>query len=597
MTADNPTEAPLFDRLSVPVAAMALPARAINLFKSLNISYAGEVAQQDPSTLMRNWSFGKTSLRAVELALERLGLQFGMTVGSWTREHAEDLDARHARQVAALTAPTIPEPRDLAEALRAVLASVEPRRRNVDIIAQYLGWDGQGGSTLERSGAPYGLTRERVRQLVARALRKLQHRAAPHVLIDALAAIEAKIPLSRSRATDALQIEGFTAAPFDPIGLIEAASAFRLQIGWQIPELADRSFLVHRGGDKALKRAAKAARRLSSSRGCVDLYQLPFEAELSAPYDALPLLQDFFDTQSDFDWLDREAGWLWRMPGAVGARNRLVNNLRKLLAASPAISLHEFRIGLRRNPRMCGFAPPLAILREICARVSFATLDGDCVKRVEDAAAWDEVLGTSESTIVEVLRQNGPVLSRIPFLNACLARGMLEGTFAMFTSTSPLLWQPAGGMFALLGTEIPPGLVEEQQRVRPPIQREALADGWTGDGILYVAWRLSERRAASGTLYVPVSVQRLVQGEWRVRSNPSDHYEPTPMIVEADQLIGLKSAFRRAGAEAGDVAVLWFDRSARLATVAIGTRELADEAAAGIPSSPPTDSDGDDDED
>jgi len=61
----------------------------------------------------------------------------------------------------------------LREGLKEVLDTLSQRERTV--IEMRFGLDGGGGRTLEAIGKDFGLTRERIRQLQARALRKLQH--------------------------------------------------------------------------------------------------------------------------------------------------------------------------------------------------------------------------------------------------------------------------------------------------------------------------------------------------------------------------------------------------------------------------------------
>ena len=530
----------VLDRLSIPISALGLPARALHVFQRLGVNYAGEVVQLQLANLIGTPNFGWRSFRAVESALDQIGLCFGMATPNWTSEYAVARNEELAREFRKLLPIRQPAPAELKQALFKSLADVERSGRNVDIIAQYLGWDGKGGTTLEKAAIPYGLTRERVRQLVARALDRLKDHPPPPVLIRALTLIEREAPLSRARAADLPALFEFSDMAFDVYGLLSAASAFDLKCPWEIADVGTSELVTAVGGGEALARAVKLARRLSSSRGCVDLYQLPVEAELEHPYSTLGALQEVFDHLPEFEWLDRVAGWLWRRPEMPGSRNRLLNDLRKLLAASHAISVQELRIGLRRDPRMGGFAPPISILRAICSRTPFATLAGDSIRRIEQRENWNGVLGSVETILVDVLQREGPVLHRVPFLNACLKRGMLEGTFGMYTSTSPLLWRPAPGLFALLGSEIQPGLIEELQGARPTPQVESLDSGWTHDGLMYAAWQLNERRAASGKLYVPAALQRLLQGEWA--SVGSGDSQTNTITVDSDRLTGLRPA-------------------------------------------------------
>jgi RNA polymerase primary sigma factor len=47
--------------------------------------------------------------------------------------------------------------------------------RDVDIVRKRFGFDGHGEMTLEEIGNIYGVTRERIRQIEAKALRQLSH--------------------------------------------------------------------------------------------------------------------------------------------------------------------------------------------------------------------------------------------------------------------------------------------------------------------------------------------------------------------------------------------------------------------------------------
>lgn len=61
----------------------------------------------------------------------------------------------------------------LRQELETVLATLKPREE--DVLKLRVGWDDGRPKTLDEIGSKYHVTRERIRQIEAKAIRKLQH--------------------------------------------------------------------------------------------------------------------------------------------------------------------------------------------------------------------------------------------------------------------------------------------------------------------------------------------------------------------------------------------------------------------------------------
>jgi len=79
---------------------------------------------------------------------------------------------------------TLSERASLIRALERALADLDPR--SAEILTLRYGLDGTGSRTLEETGEHYGVTRERIRQIEGKALKKLAHPSRARALADYL---------------------------------------------------------------------------------------------------------------------------------------------------------------------------------------------------------------------------------------------------------------------------------------------------------------------------------------------------------------------------------------------------------------------------
>lgn len=564
-------------RLSVPFRVIHLPMRAQNAIANLGIRYVGELLPASPADLLRVPNFGRKSLVEVAAALERLGLQFGQEVSGWSAASAEQLNRDHAAiilRLAARASGQVSEREfcgDLAEALRRAVADAEPSDRNVGMVVRYLGWDGQGGSTLEEVGAPFRLTRERVRQIVARSLRLLENRSPPMEARMAVELVNTRNLMTASELDAALREANLTKRPFGVHGLRTMAEAFDLHPNFEQGGRRDRALVLPLNGAALVDQLPVAARKIISARGCVDVRALAEDQVPQLARGSDDFLIEIMEQDGDFLWLDDKREWAWRGPHE--GRNRLINDICKVLAVAPRVDIAELRRAIRRDLRMGGFAPPTDILGAVCEHLPFARLEGRLVQRVEDAIEWSTVLGETEATFVKVLRKHGPVMHRSAFLKACLEEGMNENTFTLYGTYSVVLTRPTQGFYALTGAYVPPGLIEQQRR---SVRRHSalIESGWTKDGRPFVAWRITQAVLGSGIVSIPAGIRDLLSGNWSLETTTG---EPLGVIeVRQATCWNLRKLFKHAGAEVDDVLVLWFELADRSVSAAIGDDDLID---------------------
>src|ERR1700688_583168 len=99
--------------------------------------------------------------------------------------------------------------------LEKALFGVPVRDRNSSIVARHYGFDGRGGANFQRTGNEFGLTRERVRQIVSESDpgRQILPRGGP-ALDRVIAFISAHLPAAAAEVETKLQLAGLTLKPF-----------------------------------------------------------------------------------------------------------------------------------------------------------------------------------------------------------------------------------------------------------------------------------------------------------------------------------------------------------------------------------------------
>jgi hypothetical protein len=100
-------------------------------------------------------------------------------------------------------------------------------------------------------------------------------------------------------------------------------------------------------------------------------------------------------TSGRFEWLDRERRWFWYIPERDDNSNCLVDQIKRVLAVTPRISLFELRSSIHRFDRQSEeLAPPLNVLSSVCERLLFVRFEGDVAVRVAGRVKWEAVLAS-----------------------------------------------------------------------------------------------------------------------------------------------------------------------------------------------------------
>jgi len=155
-------------------------------------------------------------------------------------------------------------------------------------------------------------------------------------------------------------------------------------------------------------------------------------------------------SHDDFCWLDERRGWFWLRPTA---RNRLLNQIEKIMAVAPSVSIAELRDGVGRPHRMKGLRLPRHVLARLCADSGRYELSGDRVLAMPGHPHWKDCLGQGEAALVAVLLDHGPLMPREELERIAVGeKGVNRGSFYVYVGSSPVLACYAAGVYGLRGS-------------------------------------------------------------------------------------------------------------------------------------------------
>jgi hypothetical protein len=451
--------------------------------------------------------------------------------------------------------------KEMATILDAAVTRPKARR----VVAARLGLGGEKPVTLEVASRLGGFSRERARQLEASFRRHVSEEASSWTpaLERALRLVQQAAPLPPAAVSDLLRAEGITEHEWAVPALLRAAEVFECRPGFAYEPKT--GLVMPDGLAVPAAKVAAAARKLISHWGTTTVNEVVIELHTEPP--APEVVAGILEQIPGFEWLGEGRDWFW-IKGT--ARNRLLNQIEKIMSVAGSIDLADLRHGVARHYRMEGFRPPRAVLAKLCEATGLYRVGDDRVYGTEALPDWREILGKIERTMVEILFEHGPVMRKDELEHLAIERGLNKNSTAVYLTYSPVLRRYAPGVWGLRGAPVTAAKVEAL--IPPRVSHQVLQDhGWSPDGKVWMAYKISPAGATTGVLGVPGSLKKIARGRFALSAEDG---RPVGTAVLEESIWGLSSFFHRYGVEAGDFVVLAVDLGTNTATIAVGTQEL-----------------------
>ena len=407
-------------------------------------------------------------------------------------------------------------PGRLNEALSYAVGRIESDARAVAVIMDHFGW---GGESLAHDDTPeptHAGSEKDVARLANRAIGRLRAaRFVPEAVGRAIDLTEQSLPILEAELCDLLLNARLCFVRFSCDALASAAAAFRASPPFERVRLGGRNGLVKFGTASRINHLAATANELTQSRGCANIIELTDRARnIFGLNTSQGFTEAVIRTGERFEWLDQETGWFWYIPQPGYASNHLVNQIRRVMAVAPRITLRELRVAIRRDYPLGSFAPPVRVLAAVCSRLICIRLEGDTAVRIDSLQGWDQVLGADEAALVRILQNAPPLLGRAALLAHCLDGGMQEETVNQFIACSAILKTRALDQYGLVGAALPNG----SDHPASASGHAGIADvshGFLPKGRVFLAWKVDALALRNGVMRVPEEASNLLEGDYR----------------------------------------------------------------------------------
>jgi hypothetical protein len=474
----------------------------------------------------------------------------------------------------------------LEQELIEVFAST-PYPRNREILVGYYGWEDGRQHTLTEIGARFGITRERVRQVCAKLVKRLNGPAMPSApaMDRALALVAERLPVAAARIEAELAAEGLTAIGMSVESLATGAKLLHRPVRFRIVKIADSPshrdtrLVIHPDQLNAVLAAIDLAKKQIYFHGLATVKQIlhglakrPGAASqtLGADAPSESLVRQTLMLMDGFCWLDEPTGW-FHLRGLD--KHGLPKTIDKVLAVAGMVTVSQLCAALGRNRRLWKELPPEPVLMAFCRRMPRVRVEGQQI--ISDPPRdWKKALTGVEAKLVGAFRTHGPVLERGAMEDLCVADGMNRFSFHAFISWSPVITQYGHSVYGLVGTEVSRQQVEElraKRRANRVNHRVLDRHGRTADGRVWLSYRLSKAASTYAVITVPAALKKVVRGRFQLFA---PHGRAIGHLATNDgRAWGLGAFLRQEGARIGDRIKLTLDLEKRTAVVSWEERD------------------------
>ena len=495
--------------------------RILNICKNLNLTYLGDLHQEKKSTLLTIHNSGAKSVRRIFEVLNKfIILPLGEIIEDWN-----ETKSLHKDKYLALLKNKINEENKqefqnvefLDDEIQVFNKKIRLNERHQNIINYHYGLDGSGIKTLQVTGDKFGITRERVRQIAKKYLKKVEEKnfASFNILLKINEVLKQNIPIRATSFERLLLNKKLVRKRF--------TSSTILSLIKHYAKLND--FLIYDNKqiiDSKIKPTYKNILRFFESRninnhGIININYASKKLKLKSSQ-----LIDFLKIRTDLTIINDT--WVY---DNNKTRNRLYNLLQKIFNVNSRVNRFQIFDAIKRNRRIN--IPNLDAIILYCKRELGANENGaDLI--IPKNMISDHYYNSSRKVLSDVdlkiinCFKNEKIITYKKLVSKLLDQDVPIATAGIYASSNtPVIIKVRPMCYSLVGTEFYPGEKDEFYQKAKKVKGEKIISDYdhNPDGSIWVYYEINSATRDRKNFRVENSIYDILKGDYTV--NGMDH--------------------------------------------------------------------------
>ncbi len=426
-----------------------LSIRAKNCLKNLNCKYLGDAIIFGRSEIIHNRNMGVKSFKEITDLIQSEDLKLGDQITPWNSVTINKLREYFKNYLNKITSKKNKDgDKCLENEIKRIFSLLSFKKfrknateyRNIEIFFSFYGLDGTAPKTLQIVANKYGVTRERIRQIVAKINKKIEYLECDTPILNIiLDEISQLVPIETKRCFKLLNKKKLIKDDFSMQSLILLQKIIHQTKDFSIIKYNKTNFVIN-NEDKSyasLREIHKHINKKISQQGTEsieNLNQFFFQEEFNKE-----LLVDFISSFHDHIWLDKEQLFF---TFSSNPRNRMFNLIIKAAIIHKKILAESLLKLISKNYRL---DVPINFnknhLKNFCKKIINATIDNETIDfskvDINSIKRYESPHSNNEKKFIDIFKKFGPIIQYDD-----LKEFALYDEISLSSLTAILQWSP-----------------------------------------------------------------------------------------------------------------------------------------------------------